>query len=104
MRKIYTKHGVALPIMEDGFDSPQTIINAHIQKCQKHGKAYFSTSYATNGKKLKALDSVLLYNVTQGIYYIAKLRLATARKETFRLTLPIFLRSNTLMYQKRLGS
>lgn len=76
MRKIYTKHGVALPIMEDGFDSPQTIINAHIQKCQKHGKAYFSTSYATNGKKLKALDSVLLYNVTQGIYYIAEVETA----------------------------
>lgn len=76
MIKNYTKHGVALPIMEDGFDSPQTIINAHIQKCQKHGKAYFSTSYAANGKKLKALDSVLLYNVTQGIYYIAEVETA----------------------------
>ena len=76
MIKNYTKHGVALPIMEDGFDSPQTIINAHIQKCQERGKAYFSTSYATNGKKLKALDSVLLYNVTQGIYYIAEVETA----------------------------
>ena len=50
MRKIYTKHGVALPIMEDGFDSPQTIINAHIQKCQKHGKAYFPHHMPQMGK------------------------------------------------------
>lgn len=76
MGKNYTKHGVALPIMEDGFDSPQAIINAHIQKCQACNKVYFSTSYGTNGRKLKALDSVLLYNVTQGIYYIAEVETA----------------------------
>lgn len=76
MGKNYTKHGVALPIMEDGFDSPQTIINVHLQKCQERKKVYFSTSYGTNGRKLKALDSVLLYNVTQGIYYIAEVETA----------------------------
>ena len=76
MGKNYTKHGVALPIMEDGFDSPQTIINAHIQKCQERNKVYFSTSYGTNGRKLKALDSVLLYNVTRNIFYIADIETA----------------------------
>lgn len=76
MGKNYTKHGVALPIMEDGFDSPQTIINVHLQKCQERKKAYFSTSYGTNGRKLKALDSVLLYNVTRNIFYIADIETA----------------------------